>query len=67
MLEHQWYEVNWVMFEGRKRGEHLQVNFLLLTLIMGVFSIGFSPYGREKFDLGMPFQTSLKLVKYMWV
>lgn len=56
-----------MIFEGRKREEHLQGNFLLPTLIMRVFSIRVSPYGREKFDLVCASQTSLKFVKYMWV
>lgn len=32
---------------------------------MGFFSIRVSPYGREKFDLGRAFQTSLKFVEYI--
>lgn len=55
-----------MVFEGRKRGEPHQVNFLLPILIMGLFCIRVSPYGSKKLDLGCAFQTSLKFVEYAW-
>lgn len=41
------------MFEGMRRGKHLQGNFLLPAVLMMIFHYRGGPYGREEIDFGL--------------